>query len=62
MEIAFIKITRVTLLFFFLQKECMGKCSVKSTMSGKLADEENDPYCHHHHHHHRPSLPPEVVS
>ena len=60
MEIAFIKITRVTLLCFFLQKECMEECGMKPTMPGKLADEENDPHDHHDHHH--PSWSPEEVS
>ena len=60
MESEFIKIMRVTPLFFFLQKECMEKCGMKPTRPGELADEENDP--HGHHHHHYPSVSPEVVS
>ncbi|XP_020628821.1 forkhead box protein B2-like [Orbicella faveolata] len=46
-------IMRVTPLFFFLQKKCMGKCK-KATMPGELVEEENDP----HHRQHHPSLPP----
>lgn len=48
---------RVTPLFFFLQKKCMGKCK-KATMPGELVEEENDP----HHRQHHPSLPPNAVS
>ena len=59
MENEFIKIMRVTPLFFFLQKECMEKCGMKPTRPGMLADEENDPHGHHHHH---PSWSPEEVS
>ena len=60
METELSTVMRVTpLVFFFLQKECMEKCGVKTTMPGKLADEENDP---HHHHHHHPSVSPEEVS
>ena len=55
----FLKIMRVTPLFFFFQKECMEKCGIMPTMPGKLADEENDPRRHYHHH---PSLSPEAVS
>ena len=58
MKTEFLKIMRVTPLFFFLQKECMEKCGIKPTMPGQLADEENDPHGHHHH----PSLSPEEVS